>query len=56
MIPKVHSVFAQHKLFLQNKDDDRCPRQAILEDLCSEFEEYKQEGDNILLMLDGNDD
>lgn len=50
------TVFAQHKLFFQNKDDDRCPRQAFLEDLCLEIEEYKQEGDSMLLMLDGNDD
>jgi hypothetical protein len=28
------TVYSQHKLFFQNRDDDRCPRQAFLEDLC----------------------
>jgi hypothetical protein len=50
------TVYAQHKQYLQSRDDDRCPRLAFLEDLCKEIEAFKEEGDNIILMLDGNDD
>jgi hypothetical protein len=50
------TAYSQHKRFFQQKDDDRCPRKAFLEDLCSEIELYKADGDNIVLMLDGNDD
>jgi hypothetical protein len=50
------TVYAQQKRYLQQQDDDRCPRQAFIEDLCSEIEAFKAEGDNIILMLDGNDD
>jgi hypothetical protein len=49
-------VYAQHKQYLQSRDDGRCPRLAFLEDLCKEIEAFKEEGDNIILMLDGNDD
>jgi hypothetical protein len=50
------TVYSQQKMFFQQNDDDRCPRKAFLEDLCLEIETFKAEGDNIMLMLDGNDD
>jgi hypothetical protein len=50
------TVYAQHRHFLNTRQDDRCPRQAFLEDLCKDIHQAQQEGDNILVMLDGNED
>jgi hypothetical protein len=37
-------------------NDSRCPRVAFIEDLCKEITAAIQSGDNIILMLDGNED
>ncbi len=50
------TVYAQHRQFFNSRDDERCPRAAFLDDLCSTINEAKEEGDNIIVMLDGNDD
>ncbi|MGL5935878.1 MAG: endonuclease/exonuclease/phosphatase family protein, partial [Cetobacterium sp.] len=50
------SVWAQQKTYLQNKNDDRDPRKAFLEDLAKELEEWKNIGDQILLCGDLNHD
>jgi hypothetical protein len=50
------TVYAQQKSFFNQHSDNRCPRLAFLQDLCSEIEEFKKEGDHIILLLDGNED
>ena len=35
-------------------DDDRCPRKAWQEDLCKEIKKWKEDGDQIILFADIN--
>jgi exonuclease III len=48
------SVWSQHKTFLQSSNDDREPRQAFLNDLEKNLQEWIQEGDQILVSGDLN--
>ena len=48
------TVNAQHKAYLQANNDDRPPRQAFLEDLESELQEWLQAGDQVLIAGDIN--
>ncbi len=50
------TVYAQHRTFFNSKGSDICPRLAFLQDLCSAINEFKETGDNIILLLDGNTD
>jgi hypothetical protein len=49
-------VYAQHRTYFNTINDDRCPREAFITDLMIEIQETLQEGDNIIVMLDGNED
>jgi hypothetical protein len=49
------TVWSQHKAWLTEKDDDREPRQAFIEDLCTEVEKWIAAGDQIVLGLDANE-
>jgi len=46
--------YAQHRLFLISKGDQRCPRLAFIKDLVADIKEAQTKGDNIVLLLDGN--
>jgi Reverse transcriptase (RNA-dependent DNA polymerase) len=50
------SVYAQHRHFLNQNHDTRCPRLAFLQDICAEIREFMEWGDQVILMLDGNTD
>jgi exonuclease III len=48
------TVYAQHTLYFNNKDDKRCPRLAFLQDLSKEIQTFMETGDHIILLIDGN--
>ncbi|MGL5936571.1 MAG: endonuclease/exonuclease/phosphatase family protein [Cetobacterium sp.] len=50
------AVWSQHKVYLQNHNDDREPRKAFLEDLKKEIQRWREEGDQILICGDLNHD
>jgi hypothetical protein len=50
------SVFQQHVRALGANDDFWHPRTALLEDLTSAIDEWKLEGDHIVLSMDANKD
>jgi hypothetical protein len=53
---EVHSVYQQHKrYFLRHKGDNRCPRQAVYEDLEPFLQECYDKGEKILVGLDANE-
>ena len=49
-------VYAQHQDYLNAHDDDRCPRQAFLEDLRDEAKQWLAMGDQLVIFLDANQD
>jgi hypothetical protein len=49
-------TYSQHVNFLYDKDDDRCPRLAFLEDLSREIERWIEAGEQVIVMLDANED
>jgi hypothetical protein len=51
-----YTVYAQHRTFFNSIGRDICPRKAFLLDICSAIQEFKEAGDHIILMLDGNTD
>ena len=50
------TVHSQHQRYLDNKDDHRQPREAMLDDLLAEIEKWQTEGDQIILLMDCNED
>jgi exonuclease III len=50
------AVWAQHKVYLQGKNDDRDPRAAFLEDLKEQLSEWIEQGDQVLVCGDLNHD
>jgi hypothetical protein len=50
------TVYAQHKIYFNSIEDQRCPRAAFIQDLCEAINGFKSEGDHIILLLDGNSD
>ena len=50
------TVHSQHQRYLDTKDDQRSPREAMLEDLLTEITTWKNEGDQIILLMDCNED
>jgi hypothetical protein len=50
------TVYAQHRTYFNAVNDTRCPRKAFVEDLMADLQEPIQQGDNIIVMLDGNED
>ena len=51
-----NTVYSQHQRYLTSRKDERCPRDAILEDLGDKIIEWKEKGDQIILMMDCNED
>jgi hypothetical protein len=50
------SVYAQHRFYLNTKDDDRSPRVAFWEDLCKEVKVWEAAGNQIIIGGDFNQD
>jgi hypothetical protein len=50
------TVHAQHRTYFNSLNVDKCPRQAFLDDLCIDIRLAQEEGDNTVVMLDGNED
>ena len=50
------TVYSQHRRFLDDNNDDRCPRVAWLEDLQVAVRLWKKDGDQIILAADVNQD
>ncbi len=50
------TVYAQQRTYFVSQNDNRCPRAAFLQDLGQEIKYFKEEGDHIILLLDGNSD
>jgi len=49
-----YSVYAQQNAFFHSIQRDTCPRRAFVEDLVVQLQEFIDQGENLLLMLDGN--
>ena len=52
----INSVPGQHQLYLNKHDDDRTPRAAFWDDLCTAIETWSVMGDQIVLTGDWNED
>jgi hypothetical protein len=50
------SVYAQHQRFFDERNDDICPREAFIRDLCGELDQWLITGDQIIIALDANED
>ena len=50
------SVYAQHRHYLNNQDDERTPREAFWEDLCKEVAVWYAAGNQIIIGGDFNQD
>lgn len=48
------SVYAQHRRYLASHHDERCPREAFIQDICKEIHRASEEGNHIILLIDGN--
>jgi hypothetical protein len=53
---KVHSVYTQHQHYFDEKQDDICPGEAFVRDLCEELDMWLAMGDQVVIALDSNDD
>jgi len=49
-----YTVYAQQQHFFSSCQDPRCPRKALVEDLCIAIREILTESDHIILLIDGN--
>jgi hypothetical protein len=50
------TVYTQHRTYFNTINNNRCPRIAFVEDLIVAIQEPIHQGDNIIIMLDGNED
>lgn len=50
------TIYSQHQRYLDSMDNDRCPREAMLSDLLHFISDCRQEGDQIILLMDCNTD
>ena len=50
------TVHSQHQRYLDTKDDHRTPREAMLTDLLSEISTWRDNGEQIILLMDCNED
>jgi hypothetical protein len=48
------TVYAQHNSYFHSIGKPICPRQAFLRDLRSSIDKFLQEGDQVILLIDGN--
>jgi hypothetical protein len=53
---KVYFVYAQHQRFFDEQRDDICPRQAFIRDLCAELDSWIEQGEQIIVALDANEE
>ena len=51
-----NTVHSQQKHYFDSINNNRTPRQALLDDLCAAISLYKESGDQIVLMMDANED
>jgi len=51
-----YTVYAQQNAFFHTIGRDICPRQAFLADLTEDITKFMEEGDHIILTIDGNSD
>jgi hypothetical protein len=54
--PGPNTAFSQQQRFLNRTSDTRCPREAVLEDLGRYIDQWRQDGDQIILGGDFNED
>ena len=50
------TTYSQHQRYYDENDDNRCPRKAILDDLIIQLNQWKAEGDQLIVMIDCNED
>ena len=50
------SVWNQQKSHFEAQDDDRCPRAIFISDILVEIRKWKEEGDQIVIGMDANED
>ena len=50
------SVWNQQKAYFEDKNDDRCPCVAFIEDLVEQVKLWKEDGDQMVIGLDANED
>jgi hypothetical protein len=55
-LDKVFSVYAQQQRYLDEQMDDVCPREAFIRDLCAEMDEWIEQGEQLIIALDANED
>ncbi len=48
------TVYAQHNTYFNSIGQPQCPRKAFLTDLRTDLQKFMEEGDHIILMIDGN--
>lgn len=49
-----HTVYTQHNAYFHSINRNICPRRAFVVDLIEELIRIKEQGDHILLLIDGN--
>ena len=52
---KINSVYNITKTTMAYDDDHRCPREAIYEDLDKEIKRWKEQQEELIIMLDANE-
>jgi len=50
------TAWSQHKAYFNDQNDDRDPRKAFMEDLATEIQEWTQEGDQVIVGGDLNEE
>jgi hypothetical protein len=49
-------VYAQHQHYFDEQLDDICPREAFTRDLCKEIDVWLEQGEQLVIALDANED
>lgn len=50
-----NTAYSQQLRYFDAKNDERCPRAAIMEDIYPQLQQWLDEGDQLILMLDANE-
>jgi hypothetical protein len=53
---KIFLVYAQHQRLLDEQLDDICPREAFIRDLCADLDAWIEQGEQLIVALDANED
>ena len=53
---KIFSVYAQQQRFFDEQLDDICPREAFVRDLCNEIDTWLEQGEQLIVALDANEE